>query len=147
MSEIIFSPIGYVRNSVKDKKRHGWSEVESVLSIDARVAGLMEGLEGFSHLIVIFWMNRNEGDFPVRVHPRGRKDLPLTGVFATRAPHRPNSIGMSVVRLLGREGTDLKVLGLDAFDGTPVLDIKPYLPGDCVPGASYPDWVATLDRA
>jgi len=80
---------------------------------------------------------------PTKVHPRGNKKLPLVGLFATRSPNRPNSIGKATVRLIKREGNVLKVRGLDAIDGTPVIDIKPYLPRyDSVARAKVPWWVS-----
>ncbi|MBT4513055.1 MAG: tRNA (N6-threonylcarbamoyladenosine(37)-N6)-methyltransferase TrmO [Chloroflexi bacterium] len=144
---ISFKPIGQVSNSIKEKMRHGWSQVESVLIIDPELTDLMDGLEDFSHIFVLFWMHQSTGKFPVKVHPQGREDLPLTGLFATRAPHRPNSIGMTVVKLLESKRNQLRVVGLDAIDGTPVLDIKPYLPKDSISGALYPEWVAKLDQS
>ena len=144
---ISFKPIGPVSNPIKEKMRHGWSQVESVIIIDPALSDLLDGLEGFSHIIVFFWMHQSTGKFPTKVHPQGRDDLPLTGLFATRAPHRPNSIGMTVVKLLERERNQLRVMGLDAIDGTAVLDIKPYLPKDSISGALYPEWVAKLDRS
>jgi len=72
-----------------------------------------------------------------------RSDLPLVGLFATRSPRRPNALGMTVVRFLQRQGNMLYMEGLDALDGTPVIDIKPYLPdGDAVPNASVASWIA-----
>ncbi len=142
---IFFKPIGQVSNSIKEKMRHGWSQVESVLIIDPALSGSLDGLEGFSHIIVLFWMHQSTGEFPIKLHPQGRDDMPLTGVFATRAPHRPNSIGMTVVKLLERKRNQLRVMGLDALDGTAILDIKPYLPKDSISGALYPEWVAKLD--
>ncbi len=74
--------------------------------------------------------------------PRGRADLPEVGIFAQRAKHRPNPIGLTAVRIVGREGRVLRVRGLDAIDGTPVLDIKPYVPAfDRVDGAKTPAWM------
>ena len=144
-SEIPLRPIGQVRNQIKEKMRHGWSQVESVITIDPGLTESLDGLEDFSHIIVLFWMHESAGQFPSKVHPQGRSDIPLTGTFATRSPHRPNSIGMSVVNLLEREGNVLKVSGLDAINGTPIIDIKPYLPKDAVPEAQYPEWVSKLD--
>jgi len=144
--DISLKPIGQVQNKIKEKMRHGWNQVESTIVIHPDLAASMDGLEDFSHLIVLFWMHQSTGDFPIKVHPQGREDLPLIGVFATRAPHRPNSIGLTVVKLLERKGNALKVIGLDAIDGTPVLDIKPYLPGDSIPEAKYPEWVAKLRK-
>ncbi|MFH1651081.1 MAG: tRNA (N6-threonylcarbamoyladenosine(37)-N6)-methyltransferase TrmO, partial [Chloroflexota bacterium] len=104
----------------------------------------LDGLEGFSHIIVIFWMHRTDRTRPLRlkIHPRGDAALPLTGLLATRSPHHPNPLGMTAVRLLGRKENILRVKGLDALDGTPVIDIKPYLPGGDSPrGARTPPWV------
>lgn len=103
------------------------------------------GLDGFSHLILIYWLDRN--DRPEqraihRVHPRGNAANPLTGVFATRSPRRPNPIGFDVVRLLSVEGVRLRIDHTDGFSGSPVIDIKPYIPkSDAVPGASVPAWI------
>lgn len=118
----------------------------SELILDAILEEATEGLEQFSHIIVIFCMHKVplERDIPTKVHPRGRQDLPLVGLLATRTPYRPNPIGMSVVRLLERQRNVLKVKGLDAIDGTPVIDIKPYLPRDSVVDATFPQWVAKL---
>ena len=145
-TEIPLNPIGRVNNSIKEKVSYGWEEVESNLVIDPDFTALMDGLEEFSHIIVLFWMHEAREELPAKVHPQGRKDMPLTGVFATRAPIRPNRIGLTIVRLLQREGNELRVIGLDAIDGSPVLDIKPYLPGDSIPEAQHPDWVAKLHR-
>ena len=81
----------------------------------------------------------------MKVHPRRKQSLPLVGVFATRSPARPNPIGMATVKLLECHDNVLKVIGLDAVDGTPVLDIKPYIPGYDSPNeAKTPDWI-TVD--
>ncbi len=89
-------------------------------------AGL-DGLDGFSHIIVIFQFHK-AGTAKLKVVPPGQKKP--RGVFATRSPHRPNPLGLSVLRLLGRHGRVLEVSGLDLIDGTPVLDIKPYTARD-----------------
>ncbi len=144
-SEITVRPIGQVRNSVNERMKHGWSRVKSDLVMEPDHELLLDGLEGFSHIIVLFWMHLSTGPSPAKAHPQGRSDIPLTGIFATRAPHRPNSIGFTVVRLLDRQGGTLKVKGLDAVNGTPLIDIKPYLPRDIIPRASFPEWVSMLD--
>lgn len=78
----------------------------------------------------------------LKVHPRGRQELPLTGVFATRSPIRPNSLGITTVRLLERRGNVLRVKDLDAIDGSPIIDIKPYLPHDnSVSDVKLADWI------
>jgi tRNA (adenine37-N6)-methyltransferase len=99
-------------------------EAEGALEIREEFAAGLGDIEGFSHLYVIWAFDRAEG-FELVVTPP-TDDRPH-GIFATRAPRRPNPIGLTVVELLGREGNVLRVRGLDMLDGTPVLDIKPYL--------------------
>lgn len=102
------------------------------------------GVEGYSHLIVLYWMHlrddeRNRGT--LRVTPPRHEGAPLTGVFACRSPSRPNPIGLAVVKLEEVEGCRLRVCGLDAFEGSPIVDVKPYSPrADAVPGATAPEW-------
>lgn len=103
------------------------------------------GMEGFSHVIVMFWFDRNdtpEKRATLRVHPRADKKNPLTGVFATRSPRRPNLIGLAVCKIVAKEKDRIVIDAIDAFDQTPVIDIKPYIPvSDCVPDATVPWWV------
>jgi tRNA-Thr(GGU) m(6)t(6)A37 methyltransferase TsaA len=145
-SEIIVHAIGHVKNSVQQTpRRPDWQlDTVSELIVDRKWEEGLEGLEGFSHIIVLFRFDRiTETDVVLKVHPMHRDDLPLTGLFATRAPNRPNRIGETVVSLMGRKGNVLKVKGLDALDGTPILDIKPYLrSGDLVADATEPSWTA-----
>jgi tRNA-Thr(GGU) m(6)t(6)A37 methyltransferase TsaA len=143
---ISLKPIGHVSNTIKEKGRHEWDRMESTITIDPEFTESMDGLEDFSHLIVLLWMHQCRGDIPAKVRPQGREDMPLVGVFASRSPHRPNNIGLTVVKFLERRGNVLRVIGLDAIDGTPVLDIKPYLPRDSIHQAQYPDWVAKLHK-
>ena len=127
-----------------------WEDQEAEIEIDPAWSGALDGLEGFSHVWIIWWLDRTEPDDspPVlHVHPEGRRELPAVGVFATRTPRRPNPIAITVVRLLAREDNRLRVLGLDACQGTPVLDLKPYLRrGDAVEEAATPDWLEALWR-
>jgi tRNA-Thr(GGU) m(6)t(6)A37 methyltransferase TsaA len=135
--------IGIVRNGVKQPIRHGWSEVVSNIVIDSHLAEALDGLDQFSHLIVLYWMHQlnPRRKLPLKVHPMGKAELPLVGRFATRSPSRPNPVGQATVRLLERRGNILKVKGLDAIDGTPVIDIKPYIPGyDSATDAKAPRW-------
>jgi tRNA-Thr(GGU) m(6)t(6)A37 methyltransferase TsaA len=145
VSPIILHPIGFVKNGVtQTPKRSDWQlEIVSDLVIDMKWIEGLEGLEEFSHIIVLFWLDRIiENEVLLKVHPMHRLDLPVTGLFATRTPNRPNRIGETTVRLLERRDNILKVIGLDALDGTPVLDIKPYLlSGDSIPTAMEPSWV------
>ncbi|MFC1982766.1 tRNA (N6-threonylcarbamoyladenosine(37)-N6)-methyltransferase TrmO [Chloroflexota bacterium] len=96
-----------------------------------------------SLIIVIWWMHKVTvtGQSPTKILPQGNLEIPLTGIFATRSPRRPNHLGKATVILLQRQGNILKVKGLDAIDGTPVIDIKPYIPKyDSVTGARAPEW-------
>lgn len=148
MKDIVLKPIGIVRNEVKEPRRGGWAEVVSEIIIDDSLTECLDGVEEFSHVIVVYWMHRvpPQGRPVGKVHPQGRADLPLVGVFATRAPYRPNPLGVTVVRLVERKGNVLQVAGLDAIDGTPVIDIKPYLPPyDSPPHVQVPDWVSRLE--
>ena len=141
---ITLHPIGFVRNGIKQTpKKPDWQlETASEIIIDTKWTEGLEGLEGFSHIIVLFWFDRlDREEVLMKVHPMHREDLPATGLFATRTPNRPNRLGETAVRLLERQANVLKVKGLDALDGTPVLDIKPYLlGGDLIPAATEPPW-------
>ncbi len=152
---ICFRPIGYVRTIVPDEaiRRATSYTHESFIEILPEYREGLEGLEGFSHIIVVFHLHRvpEEARKTLKVRPRrllrlGFKleELPLVGVFATDSPHRPNPIGITVVELLSVEPSGLRVRGLDAFDGTPVLDIKPYTPHRRVEIKSLPEWYRRL---
>jgi len=139
--EITLRPIGAVRSRIKEPVRRKRSDLVSEIVIDEDLTEALDGLDGFSHIIVLWWIHKSRRPAPVKVRPKGNPDNKLTGVFATRSPARPNPIGKSTVRLVRRRGNVLRVKGLDAIDGTPVLDIKPYIPGyDSVEGAKAPEW-------
>ncbi len=136
--------IDIVRNELKESTKQDSSKVVSEIVIDSSLAEALDSLDGFSHIIVLYWMHQldHSNGFPLKVHPKGRLEVTPVGVFASRSPNRPNPIGKATVRLLGRQGNKLKVEGLDAVDGTPVIDLKPYLPGyDSVDNAKVPPWV------
>jgi len=124
-----FQAIGYVRSSFAatseipkgPKTQH---QAEGILEINAELEEGLLDIEGFSHLFVIWVFHRSEGCALTGVPPTD--DRPH-GVFATRSPYRPNPIALTVVELLGRQGRNLRVRGLDMLDGTPILDIKPYM--------------------
>jgi tRNA-Thr(GGU) m(6)t(6)A37 methyltransferase TsaA len=133
-----------VRNDVGDRKVDSWREIDSEIVLEEQFEPLLDGIEDFSHIVVIGWLHEIEG-FAPRVHPRGRKDLPEVGVFATRTPHRPNPVGVTVVKLISIEGPVLKVTGLDFHNGTPVLDIKPFTPRNLgIADMRIPEWMKTL---
>ena len=144
--ELTLHPIGVVRNDVPPGTRDvRWQDVESEIVVNPEWAGALDGVEGFSHLWVLFYFSQSPPPESLRTHPQGRADAPLVGRFATRTPVRPNPIGLTPVELLAVEGNRLCVRGLDTFDGTPVLDLKPYLPGgDSLPEARVPDWLTRL---
>lgn len=145
---VLLRPIGVVRNAVAGDKADGWETVTSQLVLRAEYTEALSGLADFSHVEVVLYFHRAAAPAAAKIHPRGRDDLPLVGYFATRSPHRPNPIGVSAARLIAIEGSVLTVEGLDAFDGTPILDIKPYLPRpDLVQSARVPDWLAKAQRA
>lgn len=123
--EMRLRPVGVVRTP---KNREGLSVIDVAPDLD----GILDGIEDFSHLLVLYWAHlRTRREPPaVRTHPFGDASLPLTGVFATRSPTRPNPVLADVVRLVGRDGNSLTVAGLDALDGSPVIDIKPSTRGD-----------------
>jgi tRNA (adenine37-N6)-methyltransferase len=119
-------PIGVVSAPVRDMAFTDWEGVVSEIHLDPEWTGGLLGLSECSRLTVVFYLSAASFD-PERDmvrHPRDRADLPLRGVFATRTQYRPNPIGVTDVDLLGVEGSVLTVKGLDALDGTPVLDIK-----------------------
>jgi len=141
-------PIGVVRNDIAEPRPDGWEQVRSDIILREDLMPMLDGIEGYSHLIIIFAFDRvPETERRVRVRPRGDPAIPEQGVLATRSQLRPNPIGVSVVRQLRRRRNIVWVQGLDAVNGTPVLDIKPYFPNyDAVPDAGIPEWAAKLAR-
>lgn len=129
ISEITLKPIGVVRNDVKEPTHKSSEEVVSEIIIDGGLTEALDDLEQFSHIIVLYWIHRSRRPAPMKVHPRGDPNRAERGVFSTRSPSRPNPIGKATVQLLERKANVLRVQGLDAIDGSPVLDIKPYIPG------------------
>jgi len=135
--------IGIVRSEEAGHPQSDEGEVFSEIVVDSSLTEALDGIEEFSHIVVLYWMHQAPADKPpTKVHPMGKKEFPLVGLFVTRSPHRPSPIGVTTVRLLQRRGNILKVQGLDAFDGTPVIDIKPYIPGyNSVADARVPQWL------
>ena len=125
--KIVLNPIGYVKTSAVGDEVKDKSIISQIVLNNELVEGL-DGITGFSHLFVLFYLNQITGEQrkTLKVHPRGRYDLPLTGVFAVRTMLRSNPIGLTLVELVKVDGNVLTVRGLDAYDGTPVLDVKPY---------------------
>jgi tRNA-Thr(GGU) m(6)t(6)A37 methyltransferase TsaA len=147
MSPHGLEPIGFVRNDVTEPRDADWGGVVSEIRLDTSLAdGLLE-LQHFSHAVVVFLMHEAHFDSAAHLtrHPRDRTDLPLVGIFAQRARHRPNPIGITTVRIERVERGTLVVRGLDAIDGSPVLDIKPHVPlFDAPPRPRVPEWMDRL---
>jgi len=149
LPEMTLKAIGIIRNEIEQLPEHGWEETVSDIVVNSDLTEALDGLEGFSHIIVLYWMSQvtTTAQVPLKVHPRGKQELPVVGLFATRSPNRPNPIAKTMVRLLQRQDNILKVQGLDAFDGTSVIDIKPYIPGyDSVVNAKVPPWISNLQN-
>lgn len=139
MSAIEIEPIGYVENpdfvpgaaSGEKRKDAGWKNIDANIVLKDQYADGLDDIEQHKHLIIVFWphkMNMSDRYERVKIHPQRREDLPLTGVFSTSSPSRPNSTLVTVVKFVARSGNVLTVKGLDALDGTPIIDIKPYDP-------------------
>ena len=121
----------------------------SELVIAPRLEGILEGIEDFSHIVVVYWPHFIPAARRalLQVHPMGRKDLPQRGIFATRSPARPNPLLISTVRLLERNGNVLRVQALEAVDGSPILDIKPYTEiYQTVVNPRFPGWLRQIHR-
>jgi len=148
-SAMTLEPIAIVKNDVKEMGRRDWNREVSQIIVRPDLEDALEGLKEFSHLLVLFWFHLSPAgaSSPHKTHPQMRPDLPLVGVFATRSPVRPNALGMAVVKLEAQVKNVLIVTGLDALNGTPVLDIKPYLPGDSIAKIKVPDWVRKLQQS
>jgi tRNA-Thr(GGU) m(6)t(6)A37 methyltransferase TsaA len=131
VSDLVMRPIGYVRGGRAVVEDDAWGSVTARIELDGFDADALLALDGFSHVEVLFVFDRVDADAVCRGarHPRGRDDWPLVGIFAQRAKDRPNRIGSTVCEVLAVDGTAVEVRGLDAVDGTPVLDLKPFMPG------------------
>lgn len=143
LKEIDIRPIGHVKNDFNSSVPEGYEDKVSEIILLPEFSEALDGIENNSHIIMLFWLDKidDEGRSIKKLHPKGREDLPLVGVLATRSPRRPNPIGLRAVKLEKREGNMLTVKGLDAFNGSPVLDIKPYsLKHDCIENATGPPW-------
>ncbi|WP_066528113.1 SAM-dependent methyltransferase [Erythrobacter sp. CCH5-A1] len=142
-------PIGHVRGGRAEVVDDDWGSVEAVIALDPVRFGpeALAGLDAFSHAEVIFLFDRVPDD-KIETgarHPRGRTDWPLVGIFAQRGKNRPNRLGLTTCEIVAVEGTRLTVRGLDAVDGTPVLDIKPVMHGFAPRGhVREPEWAGAI---
>lgn len=139
--------IGYVENDVIERRDRDWGSVRSRIKLLNDYAGGLRGLEDFSHAIILTYLH--EAKFIREKHlerrPRNLPEMPLVGIFSQRAKDRPNPIGLTSVKIIDVDKDFLLVEGLDAINGTPVLDIKPYYPQyDRIDDPIIPEWVTCL---
>jgi len=163
---IVLTPIGIIRNSItkpsfspeeaadieerKQQVRRRHRKVKETISeliIDPAYGELLDGIDAFSHILVLYWPHLlAEGERALRkVHPMGRKDIPEQGIFATRSPARPNPVLVTTVRLLEHNGNILRVQGLEALDRSPILDLKPVTRRhESIEKPRFPDWIKQI---
>ncbi len=141
--EIVFKPIGVVHSPFKNKDEikkarcidpKGFDSVQGELEIFPEFSEGLKDIDGFSHIILIFAFHKSESH---SLHAHPPFDGSERGVFSTRSPNRPNSIGFTVLNLMERKGRVLRVSGVDMIEGTPILDIKPYTPKEQKPDARF----------
>ena len=145
-SKITLEPIAFVRNNRHEKVDDSWSEIISEIElIDSLPMESFDGIETFSHLEIIYYLDKATETIVGSQHPKENPNWPKVGIFAQRKKDRPNHIGLTTVNLIKKEGRKLTVTHLDAIDGTPVLDIKPvyqeYLPKGKI---KQPDWTTEM---
>ena len=166
---MILRPVGIIRNKVQDpflaagddgiamqgpidvikaEIREMRQEISEIV-INENLLDILDGIDQYSHLVVLYWAHKvpEPSRALVKVHPMGRKEIPQVGIFCTCSPARPNPVLLSVVRLCGRQGNVLQVIGLDAVDGSPVVDIKPYVK-NLYPQEEVliPDWMQRIQE-
>lgn len=167
--EIVLKPVGIVRSELKEPTLHAGGDgialkdkleaikaerdrlrhLISTIEIEPELGELLDGIEGHSHLILLYWAHKitPEGRKLTKVHPMGLKDISKKGIFATCSPARPNPILVTTVKLLAREGNILKVQGLEAIDGSPVIDIKPFAKGyHNADNPVSPEWMEDIHK-
>lgn len=147
--EFTMTPIGFVRGGRQEATKDHWGANRSRIQLDAGRFGpeALAGIDQLSHIEVLFFFHI-DADEPVETgarHPRGRADWPKVGIFAQRGRMRPNRIGLCACRVLAVNGLSIEVEGLDAVDGTPVLDIKPVWSGNAPRGSlREPNWAKEI---
>jgi tRNA-Thr(GGU) m(6)t(6)A37 methyltransferase TsaA len=147
-------PIGIIHTSLSDDEvRNSLTGVPGVIEVFEEFAGGLKGIDGFSHLIVVAYLHKVSDELRNVLEVRPRRllrlglsidEIPTVGVFCTDSPHRPNPIAITIVRLVRREGRFLYVEGLDLFNGTPVIDLRPYTPDRVVSNPTLPQWYVEL---
>jgi len=151
MDSIAFIPVGAVRSTRTKPADDNWDAEQARVELDSAqfTSEALAGLAEFSHVEIIFFMNQVESGNVEKSarHPRNNPDWPKVGIFAQRGKNRPNQIGVTICRILKVEGLTVHVEGLDAIDGSPVLDIKPWVAEFGPRGpAKQPAWITDLMR-
>jgi len=169
MTEIILKPVGVIRSEIKEPVLRSDSDgitmkeklknvkaqrdkirtMTSEIVIDPSLSELLDDIDGHSHILILFWAHKvpSESRKLTKVHPMGLKEVPKKGVFATCSPARPNPVLVTAVKLLERNDNVLKVQGLEAIDGSPVIDIKPYVQGyHSVENPKTPEWMEKIRK-
>ena len=146
MQDILMQPVGYVSNQVEERKDHFWGGDISTIVLREDFRGGLTGLEEFSHAVILCYLDKAcyKPETHLLRRPRNRQDMPMLGIFSQRTKDHPNPIGVTAVEILSVSDSVLTVKGLDAMDGTPVLDIKPYFPAFDKREARTPGWVDVL---
>ena len=145
MEKITLNPMRVAKNSENKSRFGSFGDVVSEIIVDEKFTDAFNGIEDYSHVIVVYWMDKIK-DYVITHRPQGNPEVPIIGIFACRCPPRPNPIGVTTVELIERIGNRIKVKGLDILDGTPIIDIKPYWPiYDNVKDEKMPGWVNKLD--
>ncbi|MDY6896400.1 MAG: tRNA (N6-threonylcarbamoyladenosine(37)-N6)-methyltransferase TrmO [Thermotogota bacterium] len=137
--QFILKPIGFVH---KEKGR-------TTLELNKNLGPACLGLDGFSHVWVLWWFDHNDTQEKrsiLQVHPRGNRKNPLTGVFACRSPVRPNPIALTLCQIYSVKNNIIEIDTIDAFANTPILDLKPYIPGYDSTKASVADWLINHNK-
>ena len=132
-------PVGIIKKENEDVR----------IEVDEAYRDALLGLDDFSHITVLYWFHENdtpEKRKTMQVHPRKNKQNPLRGVFATHSPLRPNLIALSICKILSIKDTTIFIEKIDAFDGSPVIDIKCYIPSNELGSVKLPDWVLMKDN-
>jgi tRNA-Thr(GGU) m(6)t(6)A37 methyltransferase TsaA len=145
LEPVMVQPIGIVRNNLGRRGYDEWRDTESDVVVCEEYQEALLGLDEYSHIEVLFYLHKMDKPFNARIHPTGNPVYPLVGVFATRTPNRPSRLALTTCRLLSINGNVVRVRGLDAYDGSPVLDIKPHF-GLKSNEVKVPNWVKELDQ-